>query len=702
MSKTVILAEKPSQAKAYAEAFQSYEKHDGFYRVKGLLNTSETVITFGYGHLVELYDAHDYNDNWKKWQINNLPIFPEQYKFKISKDKKKQYNIVKGHLDSANEIIVATDSDREGEAIARLIIRLSSNHHKPIKRLWINSLETNEIKKGFKELRNGEDYYSTFKSAETRQIADWLVGINLTRLYTLYMQENGLKGTFTIGRVQTPTLYLIFQRNQEIKKFTSKNFYELYADFKHTNGIYRGKYKKRFDTKNEINSFTSEHDLNVQEKAVIKKVNVEEKKNFAPKLFALSDLQSLANKKFKYSADKTLSIAQKLYEKQILSYPRSDSNYIGTPEFNYLKSKLDDYLELINEEIKEPQTEENKRFVNSEKVQEHYAIIPTKTLPKLNDLSQDEQNIYLLVVSRMLAIFETPYRYEETTIETMISDVLFETKGKTEIDKGWKRLIKDNKDSQDTILPPVKETDTVDYELETRQGETKPPSYYTEGTLLTAMKNVGNKLDDKSNKDILKETEGIGTEATRSNVIETLKKQEYITIKKGKIYVTDKGNLLCEMIADDEITNAEMTATWEKYLKQIQENKGTQEAFLKSIQNFIEHLITQVPKKFKANQSNIKNAVEQIEEEDKVATCPNCQNAIVDKGKFYGCTGYSKGCKFSLPKKWSGKTLTQKNIQDLIEKKKTSKIKNFKSKKGNRYSAYLLLTDDYKIDMEFS
>src|SRR5699024_3326718 len=293
------------------------------------------------------------------------------------------------------------------------------------------------------------------------------------------------------------------------------------------------------------------------------------------------------------SADKTLSIAQKLYEKQILSYPRSDSNYIGTPEFNYLKSKLDDYLELISEEIKEPQTEENKRFVNSEKVQEHYAIIPTKTLPKLNDLSQDEQNIYLLVVNRTLAIIETPYRYEETTIETMISDVLFETKGKTEIDKGWKRLVKDNKDSQDTILPPVKETDTVDYELETKQGETKPPSYYTEGTLLTAMKNVGNKLDDKSNKDILKETEGIGTEATRSNVIETLKKQEYITIKKGKIYVTDKGNLLCEMIADDEITNAEMTATWEKYLKQIQENKGTQEAFLKSIQNFIEHLITQ-------------------------------------------------------------------------------------------------------------
>jgi len=701
MSKTVILAEKPSQAKAYAEAFQSYKKHDGYYHVKGLLNTSETVITFGYGHLVELYDAHDYNDNWKQWQIDKLPIFPEKYQFKVSKDKQKQYNIVKKHLDSADEIVVATDSDREGEAIARLIIRLSSNHNKSIKRLWINSLETTEIQKGFKELKDGEDFYSTFKSAETRQIADWLVGINLTRLYTLYMQQNGLRGTFTIGRVQTPTLFLIYQRNQEIKNFTSQYFYELYANFEHENGAYQGKYKKHFHTKDELNSFNSGNDLNNQKNATIKNVNVEEKRTYAPKLFALSDLQSLANKKFKYSADKTLSIAQKLYEKQILSYPRSDSNYIGTPEFNYLKSKLSNYLELINETIEEPQTEENKRYVNSKKVQEHYAIIPTKTLPKLNDLSQDEQNIYLLVLYRTIAIFEKPYRYEETTIETTIANILFETKGKTEVDKGWKRLVKENKENKDTILPKVAINDTASYDLEVKKGKTSPPKHYTEGTLLTGMKNVGRELDSEENKDILKETEGIGTEATRSNVIETLKKQKYITIKKGKIYVTDKGNLLCEMIADDEIANAEMTATWEKYLKQIQSKKGTQEAFLKSIQNFIEHLIAQVPINFKDNQSNIKNVAEQIAEDKKVATCPNCQKAVVDKGKFYGCTGYTNGCKFTLPKKWSKKTIPKTNIKQLIENGITSEIKGFKSKKGNKFNAKLQLKKDNKLTFVF-
>jgi len=499
MSKTVILAEKPSQAKAYAKAFKSYKKHDGYYHVKGLLDTSETVITFGYGHLVKLYDAHDYNDNWKKWQIDKLPIFPKKYQFKVSKDKQKQYNIVKKHLDSADEIVVATDSDREGEAIARLIIRLSNNQDKTIKRLWINSLETKEIQKGFKELKNGEDFYTTFKSAETRQIADWLVGINLTRLYTLYMQHYGLQGTFTIGRVQTPTLFLIYQRNQQINNFTSQSFYELYANFKHDNGKYKGKYKKKFYSIDKFESFVSEIISSNPKKATIKNVNVKEKRKYAPKLFALSDLQSLANKKFKYSANKTLSIAQKLYEKQVLSYPRSDTNHIGTPEYNYLKSNLNNYLEFIDKTIKDPQIKENKRYVNNNKVQEHYAIIPTKTLPQINNLTQDEQKIYFLVLYRTLSIFEKPYRYEEKTIETMIADVSFETKGKTEIDKGWQRLVKDNKDDKETKLPNVKINDVTSYELENNKGKTSSPKYYTEGTLLTAMKNVGRNIENEDN-----------------------------------------------------------------------------------------------------------------------------------------------------------------------------------------------------------
>ncbi|EOH1648428.1 DNA topoisomerase III [Enterococcus faecium] len=599
-------------------------------------------------------------------------------------------------------MVIATDSDREGEAIARLIINLSGNSRKTIKRLWINSLETSEIKKGFQNLKDGQSFYSTYKEAETRQIADWLVGINLTRLYTLYMQKNGMRGVFSVGRVQTPTLFLIYQRNEEIKHFVSKLFYELYATFTHSNGKYKGKYKERFDTLENLDGFKETNQLEQAENAEVTNVKVEEKRQYAPKLFSLSDLQSFANKRFKYSADKTLSIAQKLYEKKVLSYPRSDTNYIGSPEFDYLKSNLSRYLELAGVGISEPQLNENKRYVDGSKVQEHYAIIPTKTLPKLSDVTKDEKNIYLLVLYRTLAIFEKPYIYDETTIDTAINQVLFQSKGKTEKERGWKRLYKqEEKDKDDPLLPEVTVNDSVAFALETKEGKTQPPNYYTEGTLLTAMKHVGRAMDDKDSKDILKETEGIGTEATRASIIETLKKQDYITISKSKIYVTEKGELLCRIIAEDEIANAGMTAQWERYLKKIRSQQGTQEAFLGSIERFVQHLIEKVPQNFQDKKENIADVAGRMEQENVMGTCPKCQNSVVDKGKFYGCSCYKDGCKFTLPKRWSQKALTKKNVQDLLSKRETSLIKGFKSKKGSNFSAKLTLNDEMKLAFEF-
>jgi len=598
--------------------------------------------------------------------------------------------------------VIATDSDREGEAIARLIINLSGNSRKTIKRLWINSLETSEIKKGFQNLKDGQAFYSTYKEAETRQIADWLVGINLTRLYTLYMQKNGMRGVFSVGRVQTPTLFLIYQRNEEIKHFVSKPFYELYATFTHSNGKYKGKYKERFDTLENLDGFKETNQLEQAENAEVTNVKVEEKRQYAPKLFSLSDLQTFANKRFKYSADKTLSIAQKLYEKKVLSYPRSDTNYIGSPEFDYLKSNLSRYLELAGVGISEPQLNENKRYVDGSKVQEHYAIIPTKTLPKLSDVTKDEKNIYLLVLYRTLAIFEKPYIYDETTIDTAINQVLFQSKGKTEKERGWKRLYKqEEKDKDDPLLPEVTVNDSVAFALETKEGKTQPPNYYTEGTLLTAMKHVGRAMDDKDSKDILKEIEGIGTEATRASIIETLKKQDYITISKSKIYVTEKGELLCRIIAEDEIANAGMTAQWERYLKKIRSQQGTQEAFLGSIERFVQHLIEKVPQNFQDKKENIADVAGHMEQENVMGRCPKCQNSVVDKGKFYGCSGYKDGCKFTLPKRWSQKALTKKNVQDLLSKRETSLIKGFKSKKGSNFSAKLTLNDEMKLAFEF-
>ncbi|MBK4764494.1 DNA topoisomerase [Enterococcus faecium] len=416
----------------------------------------------------------------------------------------------------------------------------------------------------------------------------------------------------------------------------------------------------------------------------------------------MSDLQSFANKRFKYSAEKTLSIAQKLYEKKVLSYPRSDTNYIGSPEFDYLKSNLSRYLELAGVGISEPQLNENKRYVDGSKVQEHYAIISTKTLPKLSDVTKDEKNIYLLVLYRTLAIFKKPYIYDETTIDTAINQVLFQSKGKTEKERGWKRLYKqEEKDKDDPLLPEVTVNDSVAFALETKEGKTQPPNYYTEGTLLTAMKHVGRAMDDKDSKDILKETEGIGTEATRASIIETLKKQDYITISKSKIYVTEKGELLCRIIAEDEIANAGMTAQWERYLKKIRSQQGTQETFLDSIERFVQHLIEKVPQNFQDKKENIADVAGHMEQENVMGTCPKCQNSVVDKGKFYGCSGYKDGCKFTLPKRWSQKALTKKNVQDLLSKRETSLIKGFKSKKGSNFSAKLTLNDEMKLAFEF-
>lgn len=692
MSKTVILAEKPSQAGAYAEAFSKSERKDGYYIVSGN-NLDNAIITYGFGHLVSLYNPDEYDKKYKHWNLDTLPIFPDPFKFKVSKGKSKQYNIVKKHLDKAEEIIIATDGDREGEAIARLIINLSGNSHKKLKRLWINSLEAEEIKKGFNNLKKGEDYYSSFKEAETRQKADWLVGMNLSRLYTLYMQKNGMKGAFSIGRVQTPTLYLIYQRNKEIEEFVSNPFYELYANFAHEKGNYQGKYASRFEDINELEEFKKNNKLD-EGTGIVKEVETVEKKQYAPRLFSLSNLQSEANKKFGYGASETLKIMQDLYEKKILSYPRTDSNYIGSPEFNYLKENLSKYLNLVNEEIAEPQLEENTRYVNGKKVEEHYAIIPTRTIPELTKLSSKEKNIYELVLYRTLAIFEKPYIYDETTIITDINQIPFKTTGKIEKEIGWKRLVKDIKNEEDTPLPKVLEEETVDSELEITEGKTTPPKHYTEGTLITAMKNVGRTLDDEEDKDILRETEGIGTEATRANVIETLKNQKYINIKRKRILVTEKGITLCEIIKDNEIANAELTADWEKYLKRIREGTGTQEAFLGSIERFINHLIETVPETFK--NSDIDKHVKEIEAKNKIAPCPSCEGNLVDKGKFYGCTSYPE-CKFTLAKDFRDKKLTKKNIKELLENKETI-VTNIKSKNGNKYNAKVKLNDKNYIE----
>ena len=700
MGHTLILAEKPSQALAYAESFGKFSKKDGYI----ILNPSNDIITWGFGHLVELASPEDYKEEWKKWSIKELPIIPETFKFKVGYGKAKQFNVVKRLLNDADQIVIATDSDREGENIARSIINQAQVGNKEIKRLWINSLESDEIQKGFSNLRDGNEFYSSYVEAQTRQISDWLVGINLSRMYTLSLQKKGInEGVFSVGRVQTPTLYLIHTRQKEIENFIPVPFFEMQALVKTKNGQFKAKYNKKFSTKKELVDLIKKHQLLATNPGIISNVEMKHVSQPSPLLFSLSDLQSFINKKYKVSPSDTLKHVQSLYEAKILSYPRSDCRHITDSEFHYLAEKIGDYQSLLNHTINEPNTSKRKRYVDGSKVQEHYAIIPTKKIPTQKELSQlsgIQKDIYFTVLKRTMAMFETNYTYDETTITVDVKGLSFKSKGRTVLDKGWQRLeylaSKPLDKKESTELPLVQKNEAIEAALSTSEGFTTPPKAYTEGTLITAMKTCGKELENEQEKEILKATEGIGTEATRANVLETLKKQKYIDVQKNNVTVTQKGTILCQAVEDTLLSSPEMTAKWETYLKKIKNEEGTQQAFLANIEKFIQHILVSSTEVMEKNDWSA-HVSSNYGTKPMIGKCPACGQSIMDKGKFYGCSGYRNGCTFTLPKRYVGKMLSEAMIKNLINTKETKVLKGFNKNGGEPFSSALMLTEENKL-----
>ncbi|GLO65056.1 type IA DNA topoisomerase [Oceanobacillus kimchii] len=705
-----ILAEKPSQATHYAGAFQHVSKKDGYMKVNDdRFFKDKTYITWGFGHLVELVPPDTYKESWKQWRLDNLPIFPETFQFQVGKDTKKQFNVVKQLLKETDEIIVATDCDREGENIARSIIKVAGASNKPTKRLWINSLEVDEIQKGFKQLKDGNNYISLYKEAQTRQLSDWLVGMNASRLYTMLLQQNGMKGAFSVGRVQTATLSLLYKRQREIENFVSKPLFELISNVSVKSGSFDAKVKTRYQTKEDAINILDSHSLSSGEnQGTIQQVTKEQKKTKAPRLHSLSTLQATANKNWKYSPSDVLKIAQSLYEKKLLSYPRTDSHYITDSEFAYLKSHLSNYQSCLNVTVDIVYPEARKSYVDGSKVQEHYAIIPTKQVPNKQDLTDKEWDIYQEVVERTLAMFAGDYEYVETKGEVDVNGLYFEKTGKVELKKGWKDLFTgdtsdtENQAEQDkAILPSLQEGESCHVRIDISEGKTKPPKAYTQGQLINLMKYCGKEIDDEALQHTLKVNKGIGTEATRANILDTLKKQQYIEINKNKVSVTKKGQILCQAVEGTVLASPEMTAKWETYLHKIGQNEDSQEHFISKIKQMLASLLRDAPEKMKTLESQFQEAKEQ----NIVGECPVCGKAggrIEDKGKFYGCSRYRDGCTFALPKRFLGKTISETNIKKLLSGNKTNLVKGFKSKKGKTFDAYLRYdTSEQKLTFEF-
>ena len=497
----ILLAEKPSQAKAYADAFTIDKREKTHITLKPCSTFPKgAIVTWAIGHLVGLKMPNEYKAEWTRWDLKNLPIIPDKFEFKISdKSKLTQYNYIKKAFNMPNTTIVnCTDIDREGSNIFYSIYNMTGTRNKNVKRLWINSLETDEIRKGFNNLLDNKKDLLMYEEAKTRQIADWLVGINASQLFSLLV---GNGNSLSVGRVQSPTVYMIYERQKEIEDFVSKPFYELFSNFTHENGVYSGKAKVKKNKREDVLDLLNQHNLSSLEhdEATVKKVEKTLKKTKAPQLHSLSTLQTKANKSWKYSPAKVLEVVQTLYEKKIVTYPRTDCNYITESEFEYLSSNIEKYQSLLGVSF-EANLEQNKRFVDNKKVQEHYAIIPTKTVPTentLKSLSDEEKNIFYEVLKTTLGIFHSDYKFEETTIVTNVKSIEFYTKGKVEVSKGWKSLFVNEKEEGDKktdsekVLPSVSEQDLVLSIMEVKKGHTSAPKPFTEGGLINLMKTCG-------------------------------------------------------------------------------------------------------------------------------------------------------------------------------------------------------------------
>ncbi|MEH7224370.1 DNA topoisomerase III [Bacillus sp. JJ1566] len=716
----VIIAEKPDQAMKLAAPFRS-KKSQGFIEVApNPLFPNGAYFTWAVGHICELLPPEEYNPSWKKWKIETLPIIPEQFLYRVMKSKSKQFTIIKNLLrkPEVTEIIHAGDAGREGELIIRNIIKMAKVS-KSLKRLWISSLTEKAVTEGFQNLLLEQDTRNLYYEAKARACADWVVGMNASRVYTLLLKQKGISDVFSAGRVQTPTLALIVKREKEIANFKSEPFWEVFANFQINGKNYEGKWMKDNESRVSSKEMAEKIAAFCQEKpADIAEVETEKKEYQPPLLFNLSSLQATANKAFKFSPKKTLDVAQSLYTKGIISYPRSDSSYItkeeaGTiPDIFSKLQKLEDYQTYFPTPI--TTIYNNSRYVNEKKVTDHYAIIPTEQVPNPAKLSGDEKKIYDLIVKRLIAAHYKPAIFNYTTVKTLVDKrAEFITKGKVMLQEGWRKVLfqEDSKDN-DVILPPLEKGESGIVEKSyVKEGKTQPPKRYTEGQLITLMKTAGKHIENDELEKILAKTEGLGTEATRAGIITMLKDRNYIKVEKNQVFATEKGTLLIDVIGDKILASPEMTAKWEQRLHEIGQGQASPASFMMQTKKLSQKIIDDAKEQsvtWDLSNVNVENVSSQKSKYNKkeigtvVGICKKCGGNVINKGTFYGCSNYkSNGCKFTISGRILGKTISKTNAQKLLSGNKTNLIKGFK-KDSKTFDAYLKWNDQTeKIEFEF-
>ena len=673
----LVIAEKPSVAQSIAKVLGAASRKDGY------LEGNNYIVSWCVGHLVGLADASSYDERYAKWRYDDLPIVPEEWLFEVPKDKAQQFKVLRDLMRDkrVTELVCATDAGREGELIFRLVYN-KAGCTKPFKRLWISSLEDAAIREGFRHLHNSSEYERLYEAALSRSKADWIVGINGTRLFsTLYNRK------LVVGRVQTPTLAMLVERDGKISTFKKEKYFNIHV----SSGSLTADMEK-IKTEDEAKTIAAACD---KKQAVVSSVRKETKTVNPPKLYDLTTLQREANRYYGFTAQQTLDLVQSLYEKKLLTYPRNDSQFITDDMGGTARSVIDIIcrkLPVFDGIWLDPNIE---RITNNAKVTDHHAILPTVQFEKqdIYELPQSEQKILSLVGMRLLAATGEKHIYDETQITLSCEGYEFKSKGKTVVQEGWKTveqrfkaaLITKDKEEPENMLPAVSENDILSTVFSSvTEHYTTPPKQYTEETLLSAMETAGNEaFDDDTEK------KGLGTPATRAGIIEKLVKSGFIE-RKGKSLVPTKdgNNLIC--VLPEQITSPTMTAEWENTLMEIERGNADADTFLKGIVQMTGDLVKTYPFLSDAEANRFESGKEVI------GKCPRCGSPVyVGKGNYY-CSG--KGCSFCM---WEDnkffaskkKKLTKKIAKELLDKGWCRVTGLYTPKKPQLYDAIIRLDD---------
>lgn len=666
----VCIAEKPSVARDLARILGAGSRKDGYFE------GNNYQVTWTFGHLCGLKEPHEYNPNWRRWYLNDLPILPPRFGIRLIDDDgiKKQFSVIESLVKAADEVVNCGDAGQEGELIQRWVLQ-KAQCTCPVKRLWISSLTDEAIKEGFAKLYDQKDFESVYYAGLARATGDWLLGINATRLYTLkYGQRNQL---LSVGRVQTPTLALIVDRQNEIDNFKSEPYWEmrtLYRDvwFSYTDG--------RFGKKEKAEQLLS----SIADKPfTILSFETKEGNEYAPKLFDLTSLQVEGNTKYGFTADRTLKLIQSLYEKKLTTYPRVDTTFLSEdiyPKIPGILRGLNQYAEYTAPLLK-GKIRKTKRVFDNKKVTDHHAIIPTGV--PANNISAEERKVYELVALRFIAAFYPECKVLKTTVVGQVEAHQFRASGKQILEPGWRMVLKTSSDDSkedDQIMPKFVEGESGPHEPDLQEKETKPPRYFTEASLLRSMETAGKQIDDDDLRDALKEN-GIGRPSTRAGIIETLFRRHYIQRDKKRILATDTGKELIKTIRNELLKSAELTGMWEKKLRQIEDGTYEVSGFINELKEMVSGVVTEV----KQDRSNRQIPVHEDKKEPKSPAkpdelkCPKCKKGTILKGKgAYGCSRWKEGCDFRLPFILSGKKLTENQAEALIAKGKSPLIKGIK------------------------